>query len=112
MDMQTLDVDIFLSSLTEEQMSVCEKDEEKLNEIVREGWSEEAIVRFCRAMICARRINPAATVEGVLELALRMGLSSLTQELTTPARKQNREDDAPTKRRKSGVRAVGGVRGV
>lgn len=113
MDMQTLDVDIFLRSLTEEQMDTCESDEKKLNEIVREGFSEETAVRFARAMICARRLTPDATVEGVFETALRVGLTFLCnlngEKLTTPARKQNREDGALSKRRKSGVRGVRGV---
>jgi hypothetical protein len=112
MDMQTLDVEIFLRSLTEEQMDACENDEKKLNEIVREGFSEEVIVRFCRAMICARRITPDATVEGVLEVALRVGMTFLCnlsdEKLTTHARKQKREDDASAKRR-NGVRGVRGV---
>lgn len=102
MDMQTLDVDIFLRSLTEEQMDTCESDEKKLEEIFKEGWSEETAVRFHRAMICARRITPDATVEGVFETALRVGLTFLAD--LGAEKKQNREDDTPAKLRRAAQR--------
>ncbi len=104
MDMQTLDMEIFLRSLTEDQMNTCESDEKKLAEIFAKGWSIKTAVRFHRAMLCARRLTPDATVDGVFELALHIGLSALCDErLTTPK--------APTRKGKPG--GVGrGVRGV
>lgn len=84
MNMQTLDMGIFLQSLTPDQIDVCENDQKRLAEIFEAGWSEETAVLFHRAMLF-RRIDPKVTVEGLFESALRVGLSSLVDE-----RKQKR----------------------
>jgi hypothetical protein len=89
MNMQTSDMKVFLQSLNQGQMDECENDEKKLIEILASGWSEHAGVRFHRAMLCLRCIDPKVTVEGVFEVALRIGLEAL---------QQNRKDD-PAKRR-------------
>lgn len=129
MNMETLDMEVFLRSLTEEKMDVCENDEKKLGEILKNGLSEEAAVRFYRTILCTRRIDPEVTVEGVFEVALWVGLSFLGDEEVFARLKQNREGDVivygiarrdgkdigrtsgtvliPAKRRKRG-----GVRGV
>jgi hypothetical protein len=74
MDNETLDVGIFLKSLTAEQVEMCERDEDQLAAICREGLSEANAVRFQRAMLRARRAVPDATVGGVFEFALKLGL--------------------------------------
>jgi hypothetical protein len=91
--MQTLDLEVFMRSLTEEQMDACESDEKKLGEIFEAGWSEHTAVRFHRAMLCTKRIDPEVTVDGVLEVALWVGLSFLANERVFARLKQNREDD-------------------
>jgi hypothetical protein len=93
MNMQTLDLEVFMRSLTEEQMDACESDEKKLGEIFEAGWSENTAVRFHRAMLSTRRIDPEVTVDGVLEVALWVGLSFLGNEGVFARLKQNREDD-------------------
>lgn len=95
MNMQTSDMKVFLQSLNQEQMDECENDEKKLSEIFASGWSEHVAVRFHRALLCLRRIDPNVTVEGVFEAALLIGLASLY----TP----------PKEKRKRPVRPVRGV---
>ena len=78
MDNQTRSMEVFLDSLTEEQVDTCERDEKQLAEIFDAGWSEETAVLFHRAMLCARRVNPNETnVSGVFETAFRLGLEIL-----------------------------------
>jgi hypothetical protein len=78
MDNQTLSMEVFLKSLTEEQADTCERDEKQLAEIFSAGWSEAAAVQFHRTLLHARRVDPATTVDGVFEAAFRLGLSSIT----------------------------------
>lgn len=75
MDNQTLDLEVFMRSLSEEQLDACESDEKQLGEIFSAGWSEGTAVLFHRAMLNARSIEPGVTVEGVFETAFRLGLS-------------------------------------
>lgn len=93
MNMQTLDMEVFFRSLTEEQMDICESDEKKLREIFEEGWSEATAVRFHRAMLTTRRFDPGTTVEGVMEVALWVGLAFLSDEEVCARLKQRRDDD-------------------
>lgn len=93
MDNQTLSMEAFVKSLTEEQAGMCEKDENQLGDIFRAGWSEETSVRFHRAMLHARRVEPNVTVEGVFEVALRVGLSFIGNEDIFARLNQGREDD-------------------
>ncbi|MDR5729804.1 MAG: hypothetical protein RB191_20515 [Terriglobia bacterium] len=88
-----MNVEVFLKSLTEEQADVCESDEKQLAEIFKAGWSEETAVQFHRAMLHARRINPATTVEGVFEVAFYLGLSFIGNEDVLARLNQAREDD-------------------
>lgn len=93
MDNQTLDLETFLKSLTEEQADSCESDERQLAEIFSEGWSEANAVRFHRAMLHARRIEPGVTVEGVFEIAFQLGLTFIGDEEILARVNQGREDD-------------------
>jgi hypothetical protein len=93
MDNQTLDLEVFMKSLTEEQADTCESDEKQLAEIFSEGWSEENAVRFHRAMLHARRVAPDVTVEGVFEAAFHLGLSFIGDEDVLARINQAREDD-------------------
>ncbi len=83
----------FLESLTEEQADTCESDEKQLAEIFGSGWSEATAVQFHRAMLHARRVEPGATVEGVFEVAFRIGLSVIGNEDVFARLNQEREDD-------------------
>lgn len=93
MDNQTLDLEAFLKSLTEEQADTCKRDEKQLAEILSEGWSEANAVRFHRAMLHARRVEPGVTVEGVFEIAFQLGLTFIGDEEILARVKQAREDD-------------------
>jgi hypothetical protein len=93
MDNQTLSVEVFLKSLTEEQAETCERDEKQLAEFFNEGWSEENAVRFHRAMLHARRVDPGVTVEGIFEAAFNLGLSFIGDEDVLARLYQGREDD-------------------
>jgi hypothetical protein len=93
MDSKTLEMEVFLKSLTEEQADVCESDEKQLAVIFSEGWSEANAVRFHRAMLHARRVNPGVTVEGVFEATLYLGLSFMGDEAVLARVHQAREDD-------------------
>ena len=83
----------FLESLTEEQADTCESDEKQLAEIFGGGWSEATSVQFHRTMLHARRVNPDVTVEGVFEVAFRIGLSVIGDEDVFARLNQEREDD-------------------
>jgi hypothetical protein len=93
MDSKTLDMEVFLKSLTEEQADTCESDEKQLAEIFKAGWSEETAVQFHRTMLHARRVNPGVTVEGVFEAAFQLGLSFIGDEAVLARVNQAREDD-------------------
>jgi len=93
MDNQTLDLEVFLKSLTEEQADSCESDEKQLAVIFNEGWSEANAVRFHRAMLHARRVEPGVTVEGVFEIAFQLGLTFIGDEEILARVNQGREDD-------------------
>ena len=93
MDNQTLSIEVFLKSLTEEQADACESDETQLAQIFSEGWSEANAVRFHRAMLHVRRVDPNATVEGLFEVALHLGLTFMGDERVLARIKQGREDD-------------------
>jgi hypothetical protein len=93
MDNQTLSIDVFGESLTKEQSDACERDEVELGRIFSEGWSEENAVRFHRAMLHARRVEPEVTVDALFEFALRIGLSFLGDEDVLARLVQDREDD-------------------
>ncbi len=93
MDMQTVDLKVFLKSLTEVQAEMCESDEKQLAEIFNEGWSEATSVLFHRAMLHGRGINPTITVEGVFEEALHLGLSFFGDEKILARLHQARADD-------------------
>ncbi len=82
MDNQTLDLKTFMKSVTEEEADICESDEKQLAAIFSEGWSEETSVRFHRAMLHARRIEPGVTVEGLFELVLRCGCMTVEEILS------------------------------
>ena len=92
MDNQTLDLKVFMKSLSEEQADTCERDEKQLAEIFNDGWSEETAVLFHRAMLHARRVAPV-TVDGVFESAFRLGLSFIGDEEILTRVNQGREDD-------------------
>ena len=74
MDEKTLSMEVFVRSLTEDQLDVCESDEKRLGELFSAGWSEANSVRFARTMFHARRVKPDVTVEAVFEDAFRFGL--------------------------------------
>jgi hypothetical protein len=93
MDMQTLKMNVFLKSLTEEQADACERDEKQLTEIFIDGWSEENAILFHRAMLLARRLMPDVTVSGVFEGAFRLGLSFLGDEELCARLKEERAGD-------------------
>jgi hypothetical protein len=93
MDSKTLEMEVFLKSLTEEQADTCESDEKQLAAIFSAGWSEETAVQFHRAMLHARRVNPGVTVEGVFEAAFQLGLSFIGNEAVLARVNQAREDD-------------------
>ena len=93
MDNQTLDLEVFMKSLTEEQADSCESDEKQLAVIFNEGWSEANAVRFHRAMLHARRVEPGVTVEGVFEIAFQLGLTFIGDEEILARVNQGREDD-------------------
>ena len=93
MDNQTLSMEVFLKSLTEEQADTCERDEKQLSELFSAGWSEATAVQFHRTMLHGRRVNPAMTVEGVFEFAFRLGLSFIGDEEVMARVMQDREDD-------------------
>jgi len=90
---QTLSMDVFFESLTEEQAETCERDEKQLTEIFNAGWSEATAVQFHRAMLHARRVNPATTVEGVFESAFRLGLEFMGDKAILARLNQAREDN-------------------
>lgn len=90
MDNQTLSIKTFLESLTEDQADMCERDEKQLAEIFSSGWSEATSVQFHRVMLHARRANSAATVEGVFEAVLRLGLLGLCEALAKPQKTPKR----------------------
>ena len=93
MDNQTSKMEVFLKSLTEEQTDTCECDEKQLAEIFSAGWTEEAAVHFHRALLHARHVDPAVTVEGAFEVALRLGLAFIGDEEVLARLYQGREDD-------------------
>jgi hypothetical protein len=93
MDSKTLEMEVFLKSLTEEQADTCESDEKQLAEIFKAGWSEATAVQFHRTMLHARRVNPGVTVEGVFEAAFQLGLSFIGDEAVLARVHQAREDD-------------------
>lgn len=93
MDNQTLKLEVFLKSLSEDQADACSSDEKQLAVIFNEGWSEATAVQFHRAMLHARRVNPGVTVEGVFEAAFRLGLSFIGDEDVLARLNQAREDD-------------------
>ena len=80
MDTKTESMNVLLDSLTEEQVRQCGEDENQLSGIMGEGLSEANAVRFHRAMLTARRIKADVTVEGLLEVALVVGLSFIGNE--------------------------------
>ena len=86
-------MEVFMKSVTEEQADACESDEKQLGEIFSAGWSEATAVLFHRAMLHARRVDPNVTVEGVFEVALRLGLSFIGNEDVLARINQAREDD-------------------
>src|ERR1017187_7757369 len=75
MDNQTSSMEVFLKSLTGEQADTCERDEKLLTEIFHAGLSEVTAVQFHRTVLRARRVKPDTTVEGIFEVAFRLGLS-------------------------------------
>lgn len=93
MNNQTGQMEVFLKSLTEEQMDTCERDEKQLAEIFHAGWSEATAVQFHRAMLHARRVNPDVTVEGVFEAAFSLGLAFIGDKDVLARVHQAREDD-------------------
>lgn len=93
MDSHTLDLGVFVRSLTEEQSDTCVSDEKQLGEIFSAGWSEQTAVLFHRAMLHTRRVEPDVTVEGLFEAALNLGLSFVSDEEILARVKQAREDD-------------------
>lgn len=93
MDNQTLNLEVFGRSLTEEQAAICESNEKQLGEIFSTGWSEESAVCFHRAMLHARRVDPKVTVEGIFEIAFQLGLSFIGDEDILARLHQAREDD-------------------
>ncbi|MDR3764437.1 MAG: hypothetical protein P4M01_10110 [Acidobacteriota bacterium] len=93
MDDQALSMEAFLTSLTEEQVNTCESDEKQLAEIFDSGWSDATAVQFHRAMLHARHVGVNVTVEGVFEMAFRLGLAFLGDEGVLARLKQEREDD-------------------
>jgi hypothetical protein len=93
MDMHTLDMEVFSRSLTNEEIDASERDEQELKAIMDQGWSEETAVRFARAMLLARRAHPDATVEGIVEVALMVGLSFVGSEKILARLMQRHKDD-------------------
>ena len=93
MDNQTLTMEVFLKSLTEEQADTCGSDEKQLSEIFSAGWSEATAVHFHRTMLHARRVSPGVTVECVFEAAFQLGLSFIGDESVLARVNQAREDD-------------------
>ena len=93
MDNKTRSMEVFLKSLTEEQVSTCESDEKQLAEIFNAGWSETIAVKFHRTMLHARRVDPGVTVEGVFEIAFQLGLAFIGDEDVLARINQAREDD-------------------
>jgi hypothetical protein len=93
MDNKTLDMEVFLKSLTAEQADACNRDEKQLAAIFSAGWSEATAVCFHRAMLHARRIYPNATVEGLFESAFQLGLSFIGDEEVLARVMQDREGD-------------------
>jgi hypothetical protein len=93
MDDKTLDLGVFIKSLTEEQADACESDEKQLGEIFSAGWTEKAAVLFHRAMLHARRVDPQVTVEGVFEMAFQLGLTFIGDEEILARINQGQEDD-------------------
>lgn len=112
MDNQTLSIYTFTASLTEDQLDVCERDEEELKKIFAEGWSEANAVRFHRAMFAARRITPDATVAGVIELALSAGLSHVVDISTKNEKPKARQRRRANPRRVRGIGVNHGRPGV
>lgn len=93
MDNQTLSMQAFAKTLSEEEADTCERDEKQLAEIFNEGWSEANAVLFHRAMLHARRVEPGFTVEGVFEIAFHLGLTFIGDEEVLARLNQAREDD-------------------
>ena len=93
MDTKTESIEGLLCSLTEEQIGQCVEDENQLSGIMGEGLSEANAVRFHRAMLTARRVNPDVTVEGLLEVALLVGLSFIGNEKILTRMNEARDGD-------------------
>jgi hypothetical protein len=93
MDNQTSSMEVFLKSLTGEQADTCERDEKLLTEIFHAGLSEVTAVQFHRTVLRARRVKPDTTVEGIFEVAFRLGLSFIGDEAVLARLNQAREDD-------------------
>src|ERR1017187_2992289 len=93
MDNQTLSMEVFLKSLTEDQADTCGRDERRLAEIFNAGQSEKTSVQFHQAMLHARRVNPGVTVEGIFEAAFQLGLAFIGDEAVLARLNQAREDD-------------------
>jgi hypothetical protein len=103
MDNETLEIGIFLKSLSAEEVDECESYENELTAIRNEGLSEANAVCFVRTMLVVKRLMPDATVEGLSELAFKLGLAAVLAQLASP------DVAKPTRKKKlqRGVRVIG-----
>jgi hypothetical protein len=72
-----LEMEKYYTGLTAAEWETAEAIETEIGKLLSEGLSEETAFRFVRAVLEIRKITPAATVEGVLEVALKAGLTYL-----------------------------------
>ena len=95
-------IDDYFGRLTATEIKEHEQIEAELNNNVREGFSERAALSFVVAVVAIRKTVPSATIGGIFDAALLLGLDQVLSRLraeTQPARRS-----APKRRTRSGVR--------
>ncbi|MGA1981877.1 MAG: hypothetical protein ABSG84_05335 [Acidobacteriaceae bacterium] len=64
----------FVQSLSEAKAEEAAAIEAEIHQILKDGFTEGVALMFVRAVMAIRDIEPASTVGGVYDTALRVGL--------------------------------------
>jgi hypothetical protein len=77
----------FIESLSPAQWDEAEAIEAELAKLLREGQSEYVAHMFVATVMAIRKIHSDATVEGIYEVAIRLGLQALANhDVNKPAK--------------------------
>jgi hypothetical protein len=97
----------YFKQLTAAEFDEHEKIEAELNNSVRDGFSERSALAFAMTVVAVRKIEPSATIDGVFDTALMLGLDAVLRSLLDKETQPTNRSASKRKRRvihRSGVR--------